>query len=74
MHINWSGVGEVFMVALAVGVGVVVLFTLGIVALGRRSAAVEQRGPTFASSAAAGLCFLACAVTIGYGLYVIVAS
>lgn len=74
MHSGWNGLGMVFVVALAAGVGAVVLFTLGVVALGRRSVAIQRRRPTLAATAAAGLCFLACAALVLYGLEVIVSG
>jgi hypothetical protein len=89
MDIKWSSLGEVALVSLAVGVGVVVIFTLGVLAwsLLPRSEATERGGTEPSSAepiaagaganpavlrAAAGLCFLACALIVGYGLYLIV--
>lgn len=74
MSIGWSGLGVVFVVALAAGVGVVVLFTLGVVALGKRSLAAGHRGPAFAATATACVCFLACVALILYGLDIIVSG
>lgn len=72
MHVNWSGLGEVFVIALAAGVGVVVLFSLGITTLSRR-ATTDGRAGT-GSTAVAGVCFLACAAVVGYGIYLVVAK
>ncbi|MEV4320176.1 hypothetical protein [Actinocrispum sp. NPDC049592] len=71
MHINWSGLGEVFAIALAAGVGLVVLFSLGIAALGRRN---NEGEATAVNTAVAGVCFLACVALVGYGIYLVVAK
>ena len=73
MHIDWSGLGEVFIIGLAAGVGVVTLFSLGIAALGRRAEATEHNQPTTTPTMVTALCFLACAALVGYGIYLIVA-
>ena len=72
MHINWSGLGEVFGIGLAAGVGVVVLFSLGIAGLGRRAEAAANSQSTTVPTVISGLCFLVCAALVGYGLYFIV--
>lgn len=58
MHISWGGLGSVFVVSLAVGV-VVVLFSLGIVAMEKRTAAFERHtsllGPTVTAACACPL-------------------
>ncbi|PRY45100.1 hypothetical protein [Umezawaea tangerina] len=72
MHVNWSALGGVFLVALTAAVGMVVLFSLGIVALDRRSSAVAERRPAGAATATSALCFLACTAVIVYGLYLVV--
>lgn len=71
---SWNGLGLVFGVALAAGVGVVILFTLGVVALGKRSVTVERKGSAVVATATAGICFLACVALIRYGLDIIVAG
>jgi hypothetical protein len=74
MNIGWATLGMVFLVALAAGVVVVVLFTLGVVALGKRSTPLGHRGSAIAATATAGACFLACAALILYGLDIIVSG
>ena len=71
MHINWSGLGEVFLIALVAGVGLVTLFSLGITALGRRA---DRTQPAGAATAVAGFSFLACAALLAYGLYLVIAK
>ncbi|MEU6463813.1 hypothetical protein [Streptomyces sp. NPDC046976] len=71
MHIDWSALARVAAVSLGVTVAVVVVFTLGVLGLSR--AADRRTGPATAlARAQAGLCFLACAVVVGYGIYLIV--
>jgi hypothetical protein len=72
MHINWSGLGEVFGISLGAGVGVVVLFSLGISALGRRESATAEGQSSTAPTAIAAVCFLACVAVVGYGLYLVI--
>jgi hypothetical protein len=79
MNIKWSSLGEVAVVSLAVGVGIVVIFAVGVLAwsLSQRAtaedgAAEQAAGNTTMLTAAAGLCFLACAAIIVYGIYLIV--
>ena len=71
MNINWSGLGEVFVIALVAGVGLVTLFSVAIVSLGRR----EQGGAgATTATVVAGLCLLACVGIVGYGIYLVVAK
>jgi hypothetical protein len=74
MNINWGAFGTVFLVSFGAGVIVIVLFSLGVASMTPRAAAGEgastPRGPL--SRWAAGLCFLACAAVLAYGLYIIV--
>ncbi|MDT0453495.1 hypothetical protein [Streptomyces hesseae] len=82
MHIDWAALGQVFGVSLVVTVGLVGVFTLGIVGTSRKP---EAAGATSATSAAdaggstalartgAYACFALCAAAVGYGIYLIVA-
>jgi ABC-type nickel/cobalt efflux system permease component RcnA len=77
MDIKWSSLGEVAVVSLAVGVAIVVIFAVGVLAWSLRERATSAASGQTAGNApmltvAAGLCFLACAVIIGYGIYLIV--
>lgn len=76
MHIDWSSLTEVAVVAAAAALTVVLLVSLALVAL---SGGAEERGsedgeatlaPT--RTAVAGLCLGAAALIVGYGLYLIV--
>ncbi|MEU6341431.1 MULTISPECIES: hypothetical protein [unclassified Streptomyces] len=69
MHLDWSALGEVAAVSTGVTVGVVVVFALGVLGLSRAEA--SRDGATL-SYATAGLCFLACAAVVAYGIYLIV--
>ncbi|HEV7450233.1 MAG TPA: hypothetical protein VGO16_02335 [Pseudonocardiaceae bacterium] len=81
MTIDWSALGEVFLVSFGTSVGVIVLFALGVSALaaptadpasapGETAQSVTPRPA--ASRALAVLCFLTCALVAGYGLYLII--
>ena len=73
MHINWSALGEVALVSLLFGVGLAVLFALGVTAMSRRAVAIdEKRQPSFVDTSVAALCFAACLAAVLYGLYLIV--
>ncbi|MCP9212771.1 hypothetical protein [Streptomyces cucumeris] len=88
MSIDWAALGQVFGVSLAVTVGVVGVFTLGIVgtsrkALGPEGAAVatataggvpaQGGGATTLARSGAYACFALCAAVVAYGIYLIVA-
>lgn len=66
-QIDWSALGEVFGVSFGTAVGVIVLFSFGVNAL-----AAPTGTPTAARRPLAVLCFLACALVVGYSLYLIV--
>ena len=72
MDIKWSALGEVAIVSFAVGVVIVVIFSVGVLASaqGGEDGTRAERGTL--GNAAAGLCFLACALIAAYGIYLIV--
>ncbi|MFE2708198.1 hypothetical protein [Streptomyces mirabilis] len=74
MHVDWTALGEVTAVSIAVTVGVVVVFALGVLGVSQVEAAREKdAGGTHALGfVQAGLCFLACAAIVAYGIYLIV--
>ncbi|MBV8541386.1 MAG: hypothetical protein JO063_11320 [Pseudonocardiales bacterium] len=65
--IDWGALGEVFGVSFGVAVGVIVLFAFGVSALA--TPAGQRTGP--AGRSLAVLCFLACALVVGYSVYLI---
>jgi hypothetical protein len=75
MNPHWSALGEVALVSVGATVGVVLVFALGVRALATgeeaRGGKDDGRGAPL-SVAVAGLCFLACAAAVLYGLYLIV--
>ncbi|MEU3505302.1 hypothetical protein ABZ726_32875 [Streptomyces hundungensis] len=76
MHIDWAALGSVFGVSLAVTVGLVGLFTLGIVGLTKREAAASGTGTPGSTAVArtgAYACFALCAAAVAYGIFLIVA-
>jgi PiT family inorganic phosphate transporter len=72
-EVRWGGAGGMA-VALTVGVGTVGLFSLGIVALDRRTTALADRRPAAAATATPALCFAACAAVVAYGIHPVVAD
>jgi uncharacterized iron-regulated membrane protein len=78
MDIKWSSLGEVAVVSLAVGVAIVVIFAVGVLSWSLRTRD-DERGPVPRTegnvslrTAAGALCFLACALIVCYGIYLIV--
>jgi hypothetical protein len=74
--IDWGALGLVFLVSFGAGVGVIVLFSLGVSAL---AAPVSTPGGTDPNSPrpawawpVATLCFLASALVVAFGLYLII--
>ncbi|MET8974454.1 hypothetical protein ABZX85_02445 [Streptomyces sp. NPDC004539] len=75
MHLNWSALGQVAAVSLGVTVAVVVVFSLGVLGLARGdegAAGSEGAAVGVVGRVQAGLCFLACAAVVAYGIYLIV--
>lgn len=81
ISIDWAALGEVFLVSFAAAVGLIVLFSLGVNALATTTtdppaspAHTHQKpAPRLTSiPPVAALCFLACAVIVAYGLYLII--
>ncbi|WP_328750436.1 hypothetical protein OHT57_33380 [Streptomyces sp. NBC_00285] len=73
MSIDWTALGQVTTVSIGVTVAVVVVFALGVLGLARFEGAREDgEGTSAVGVAQAGLCFLACAAVVVYGIYLIV--
>ncbi|MFF7166262.1 hypothetical protein ACFZBP_33640 [Streptomyces sp. NPDC008086] len=73
MNLDWTALGQVAAVSLAVTVAVVAVFALGVLGLARYEGAREETGGTSALGLTqAGLCFVACAAVVAYGIYLIV--
>ncbi|WP_031522953.1 hypothetical protein [Streptomyces sp. NRRL F-5123] len=70
MSIDWHALGTVLVVTLLSTVGLVGVFTLGVVGLSRPAAGpggVAARGGAYA-------CFAACAAAVAWGIWLIVAK
>ena len=73
MHLDWTALGQVTAVSIGVTVAVVVVFTLGVLGLARLEGARDQPGgPPAPGRTQAGLCFLACAAVVAFGIWLIV--
>lgn len=73
MHIDWSALGAVALVALLFGIGLTVVFAVGVTAVSRRAVAIEEKKqPSPIDTGVAALCFAACAAAVFYGLYLII--
>jgi hypothetical protein len=72
MKIDWSALGSVFGVSLAVTVALVGLFTLGVVGLSKREATSTRGGSAVTATAGAYACFALCAAAVAYGIFLIV--
>jgi hypothetical protein len=72
MHIDWAALGQVAVVSIGVAVAVVVIFSLGILALSHRDADINRGNTATLALTGALLCFTACAATVLYGIYLIV--
>ena len=68
MQIKWDDLGQVAEVSFAFGVGIVVVFTLGVLGLGLMQ---EGRGRAVGLSGAV-TAFALCAAAVGYGLYLMI--
>ncbi|HWR47413.1 MAG TPA: hypothetical protein VN327_07355 [Pseudonocardiaceae bacterium] len=72
MRIDWSALGEVAVVSIGVAVSVVVIFTLGVLALSHRQTDTDRGGNDTVALTGAVLCFTACAVVVLYSIYLII--
>ncbi|MFJ6390337.1 hypothetical protein ACIQJT_22345 [Streptomyces sp. NPDC091972] len=74
MSIDWTALGQVTAVSVGVTIAVVVVFALGVLGLARIEGAREDggRGTSPLGVAQSGLCFLACAAVVAYGIHLIV--
>lgn len=80
VSIDWAALGDVFLVSFAAGIGLIVLFSLGVNALATTTDPPSP--PTNAHQKTTPrptlilpvtvLCFVACALIVAYGLYLII--
>ncbi|MGW7416542.1 hypothetical protein [Streptomyces sp. NPDC054863] len=73
MNIDWAALGTVFGVSLVATVGLVGLFTLGIVGLSKQESAAASGGSAAMARTGAYACFALCAAAVAYGIFLIVA-
>lgn len=75
MHIDWTALLKVAGVSFIFGVGIVCVFSVGLLALGEAAPTDGggSGGPLPVSrKLGAGVCFLVCAAAVLYGLWLIV--
>ena len=72
MNLDWASLGQVAVVSIGVAVAVVVIFSLGVLALSHRDVETDRGNTTAVALTGALLCFTACAATVLYGIYLIV--
>ncbi|MCZ4096182.1 hypothetical protein G3I60_23515 [Streptomyces sp. SID13666] len=77
MQIDWQALGTVLGVTLAVTIGLVGVFTLGIVGLAKRESGTDgaavSGGSAVLTRTGAYACFALCAAAVAYGIFLIVA-
>ncbi|ALV36526.1 MULTISPECIES: hypothetical protein [Streptomyces] len=71
MKIDWAALGSVFGVSLAVTVGLVALFTLGVMGLSRKERAVAEGNSAALAATGAYVAFAGCAAAVAYGISLI---
>ena len=80
MNIDWASLFKVAGVSLVFGVGIVVLFSIGLLGLSMAEGETATDGPGGATAAGgrpigtalAGVCFLVCAAAVAFGIWLIV--
>ena len=72
IDIHWAALFKVAGVSLAFGVGVVVVFAVGVLALSQVEAARAGGRVPRTGYALAGVAFLVCLAAVAYGLYLII--
>lgn len=72
MPIDWAALGQVAVISIGVAVTVIVIFSLGILALSHRDTDIERGNTATLALTGALLCFTACAATVLYGIYLII--
>ncbi len=71
MSLDWAAMATVAVVGVAVTVGVVGLFTLGIAGLSRQEAAVSRGASAPLARTGAYACFAVAAAAVAYGIWLI---
>lgn len=71
MFINWADLGSVFGATVVAAVGLVTLFSLGIVGLSRQAEAKAAGGTGQGPYVGAIVCFALCIAIVGYGIYLV---
>jgi hypothetical protein len=72
ISIHWADLFKVAEVALAFGVGLVSIFSLGLLGVSRVESARGGEGNATSGYALAGACFAMCIGAVGYGLYLLI--
>jgi hypothetical protein len=74
VHIAWTAFGQVVVVSFGVAVGLIVLFAIGVALLSGPTSAQDGSRRALPRLVPAWGCFVACALCVAYGLYLLVAA
>ncbi|MET1072410.1 MAG: hypothetical protein ABWY11_07165 [Umezawaea sp.] len=74
MKVDWAALGAVFGVSIAVVLGLVLLFSVGLRGVSARETAREAGRNGVSGAVTAVISFAACACVVLFGLYLIVAA
>jgi len=70
--INWSDLGQVAGVSLGFGLGIAIVFSLGIIGVSQIESARGDNRTAVPGYLLAGVAFAACAAAVLYGLYLLI--
>ncbi|MBV9139589.1 MAG: hypothetical protein JO115_01475 [Pseudonocardiales bacterium] len=72
MHIDWNSLGKVAMISITIAVSIVIIFSLGVLALSHHDTNTDHNGHATLALTGAILCFTTCATVVLYSIYLII--